>query len=113
SATSTTVARRPRDGIVHHGRTVYDEVVLAFEELLALKAEQHDIEEKLAHAGEDGAPQRRLPRYAEVTERFKDLGGWEIEGRVADVLNGLGFSLEDQQRPTQEFSGGWQMRIAL
>ena len=52
-------------------------------------------------------------RYAEVTERFKDRGGWEIEARVADVLKGLGFTLEDQQRPTQEFSGGWQMRIAL
>src|SRR5262245_57668468 len=112
-ASDTTIGYLPQDGIVHHGRTVYDEVVLAFTELLALKDEQHRIEEKLAEAAEGGDHERMLERYAEVTERFKDLGGWEIEGRVADVLKGLGFTPEDQQRPTQEFSGGWQMRIAL
>ncbi|HKZ32108.1 MAG TPA: ATP-binding cassette domain-containing protein [Vicinamibacteria bacterium] len=113
-ASDTTIGYLPQDGIVHHGRSVYDEVVLAFEEILALKAEQHRIEDALAHATEDGdGHDRLLERYAEVTERFKHLGGWEIDARVADVLKGLGFSLADQQRKTEEFSGGWQMRIAL
>jgi ATP-binding cassette subfamily F protein 3 len=113
-ATDTTIGYLPQDGIVHHGRTVYDEVVLAFQELLALKAEQHRIEDALAHATEDGeGHDKLLERYAEVTERFKHLGGWEIDARVAEVLKGLGFSLADQQRRTEEFSGGWQMRIAL
>ena len=113
-ASDTTIGYLPQDGIVHHGQAVYDEVVLAFQELLALKAEQHEIEEQLAHATEDGAGHDKLlERYAEVTERFKHLGGWEIDARVADVLKGLGFSLADQQRKTEEFSGGWQMRIAL
>jgi ATP-binding cassette subfamily F protein 3 len=113
-ASDTTIGYLPQDGIVHHGRSVYDEVVLAFQELLALKAEQHEIEDRLAHATEDGAGHDKLlERYAEVTERFKQLGGWEIDARVADVLKGLGFSLADQQRKTEEFSGGWQMRIAL
>jgi len=114
-ASDTTIGYLPQDGIVHHGRTVYDEVVLAFGELLALRDEQHRIEEQLAALSEgDGADhERMLTRYAEVTERFKHLGGWEIEARVAEVLKGLGFTPEDQQRPTQEFSGGWQMRIAL
>src|SRR5512146_1506192 len=53
-ASDTTIGYLPQDGIVHHGRTVREEVVLAFEELLALKKEQHDIEEALAHATEDG-----------------------------------------------------------
>jgi ATP-binding cassette, subfamily F, member 3 len=113
-ASDTTIGYLPQDGIVHHGRTVYEEVVLAFEELLSLKEEQHRIEDALAHATEDGdGHERMLERYAEVTERFKHLGGWEIDARVADVLKGLGFSLTDQQRRTEEFSGGWQMRIAL
>jgi ATP-binding cassette subfamily F protein 3 len=113
-ASDTTIGYLPQDGIVHHGRSVYDEVVLAFEEILALKAEQHRIEDALAHATEDGeGHDRLLERYAEVTERFKHLGGWEIDARVADVLKGLGFSLADQHRKTEEFSGGWQMRIAL
>ena len=113
-ASDTTIGYLPQDGIVHHGRTVYEEVVLAFQELLALKEEQHRIEDALAHATEDGGGHDRLlERYAEVTDRFKHLGGWEIDARVADVLKGLGFSLADQQRRTEEFSGGWQMRIAL
>ena len=113
-ASDTTIGYLPQDGIVHAGRTVYEEVVLAFRELLALKDEQHRIEDELAHATEDGGGHERLlERYSEVTERFKHLGGYEIDARVADVLKGLGFTLADQRRRTEEFSGGWQMRIAL
>ena len=114
-ASDTTIGYLPQDGIVHFGRTVYDEVVLAFEELLRLKDEQHRIEEKLSEATHDdgGDHGTLLERYSEVTERYKHLGGYEIDARVADVLKGLGFSLADQQRQTDEFSGGWQMRIAL
>jgi len=113
-ASDTTIGYLPQDGIVHHGRTVHQEVELAFEELLALKAEQHRLEDELAHATEEhGGHEKQLERYAEVTERFKQLGGWEIEARIAAVLKGLGFSPEDALRQTEEFSGGWQMRIAL
>jgi ATP-binding cassette, subfamily F, member 3 len=114
-ASDTTIGYLPQDGIVHHGRTVYDEVILAFEELLRLKEEQHAIEERLSEATHDDgqAHDKLLERYADVTERFKNLGGYEIDARVADVLKGLGFSLADQKRNTEEFSGGWQMRIAL
>jgi len=114
-ASDTTIGYLPQDGIVHHGRTVYDEVVLAFQELLALKEEQHRIEDALAGASHDdgGDHEKLLVRYSEVQDRFKHLGGYEIDARVADVLKGLGFSLADQQRRTEEFSGGWQMRIAL
>src|SRR5947207_664536 len=114
-ASDTTIGYLPQDGLVHRGRTVYDEVVLAFQELIALKEEQHRIEDTLATASHDdgGGHEKLLERYAEVTERFKHLGGYEIDARVADVLKGLGFSLADQERRTEEFSGGWQMRIAL
>jgi ATP-binding cassette, subfamily F, member 3 len=114
-ASDTTIGYLPQDGIVHAGRTVYAEVVLAFKELLALKDEQHRIEDRLAEATHDdgGEHERLLVRYSDVMERFKHLGGYEIEASVADVLKGLGFKLEDQQRQTEEFSGGWQMRIAL
>jgi ATP-binding cassette, subfamily F, member 3 len=114
-ASETTIGYLPQDGIVHAGRTVYEEVVLAFQQLLSLKEEQHRIEDALVHVteGDGGEHERLLERYAEVTERFKHLGGYEIDARIADVLKGLGFSLTDQERRTEEFSGGWQMRIAL
>jgi len=114
-AGDTTIGYLPQDGLVHAGRSVYEEVVQAFAELLALKDEQHRIEETLSQArgGDGGDHEKLLERYAEVTFRFKHLGGWEMEPRVAEVLKGLGFSLADQQRRTEEFSGGWQMRIAL
>src|SRR6185369_16182389 len=75
----------------------------------------HRIEDALAGASHDdgGEHEKLLERYAEVTERFKHLGGYEIDARIADVLKGLGFSPSDQERRTEEFSGGWQMRIAL
>jgi len=114
-ATGTSIGYLPQDGIVHRGRSVYDEVTLALEELLGLKQEQHRIEDELAQATADdgGAHEGLLERYADVTERFKHLGGYEIDARVGEVLRGLGFAPEDSQRATEEFSGGWQMRIAL
>ncbi len=112
-ASDTTIGYLPQDGIVHAGCTVYDEVVQAFEELLRLKAEQHEIEDRLGHDDSADEHERLLARYSEVQERFKHRGGWEMDARIADVLEGLGFSLADQQRATEEFSGGWQMRIAL
>ncbi len=114
-ASDTTIGYLPQDGIVHGGNTVYDEVVLAFDELLRLRDEQHRIEDALAQASHDDGSDyaRLLERYALVQERFKHLGGYEIDARVADVLEGLGFTLADQKRRTEEFSGGWQMRIAL
>ena len=85
-ASETTIGYLPQDGIVHSGRTVHEEVVLAFQELLALKEEQHRIEDALAHATEaaGGEHDRLLERYAEVMERFKHLGinhtVWGIHG---------------------------------
>jgi ATP-binding cassette, subfamily F, member 3 len=110
-ASDTTIGYLPQDGIVHAGRTVHEEVVLAFSELLSLKDEQHKIEDALADTAQDH--EKLLERYADVTERFKQLGGYDIDARIADVLKGLGFSPTDQARATSEFSGGWQMRIAL
>jgi ATP-binding cassette subfamily F protein 3 len=114
-AADTTIGYLPQDGIVHAGRTVYEEVQLAFQELLEIKREQHRIEDRLSEATEadPAATESLLARYADVSERFKHLGGYEIDARVAEVLRGLGFSEGDTERRCEEFSGGWQMRIAL
>jgi len=52
-------------------------------------------------------------RYSMLQERFHTLDGYALDAQVGGVLTGLGFSKEDWSRQTDEFSGGWQMRIAL
>ena len=52
-------------------------------------------------------------RIAEIQIRLQDIGAHSAEARAASILRGLGFSAEDQLRPTSEFSGGWRMRVAL
>src|SRR5499426_1475683 len=52
-------------------------------------------------------------RIAEIQTRLADIGAHSAPARAAEILSGLGFSHEDQQRPASEFSGGWRMRVAL
>ena len=52
-------------------------------------------------------------RIAEVQTRLADIDAWSAEARAATILRGLGFSTEDQARPTSDYSGGWRMRVAL
>jgi ATP-binding cassette subfamily F protein 3 len=104
----------PQDGLTHAGRTVFEEASSAFQTLLDIKTEMHDIEHKL---GDASIPQDEhdamLSRYAELQDRFRLDEGYSMDLRIASVLRGLGFSSEDADRPCETFSGGWQMRIAL
>ena len=109
-----TVGYLPQDGLAHAGRTVRDEVSLAFGPLLEARAEIARIEHALADpALPDGEHERLLVRYHELTDYFQREEGHAIELRVTQVLDGLGFGREEFDRPTETFSGGWQMRIAL
>jgi ATP-binding cassette subfamily F protein 3 len=109
-----TIGYLPQDGLTHHGRTVFEEASSAFQPLLDIKAEMHDIEHKLA---DTSIPQDEhdamLMRYAELQDRFRLGDGYSMDLRIATVLRGLGFAPEDAERQCETFSGGWQMRIAL
>jgi ATP-binding cassette, subfamily F, member 3 len=109
-----TIGYLPQDGLTHRGRTVFEEASSAFQPLLDMKAEMHDIEHKLADASiPQDAHDAMLSRYAELQDRFRLGDGYSMDLRIATVLRGLGFSPEDSERPCETFSGGWQMRIAL
>mmetsp|Transcript_5114 Transcript_5114/g.15072 ORF Transcript_5114/g.15072 Transcript_5114/m.15072 type:complete len:618 (-) Transcript_5114:35-1888(-) len=74
------------------------------------------MEERLLDAEDDGSgkePKINGVTLMEVYERLEELSSEDAEARAAVILSGLGFSGEDQTRPTKEFSGGWRMRIAL
>ncbi|HKE82893.1 MAG TPA: ABC-F family ATP-binding cassette domain-containing protein [Vicinamibacterales bacterium] len=109
-----TIGYLPQDGLTHSGRTVFEEASSAFQPLLDIKAEMHDIEHRL---GDASVPRDEhdamLARYAELQDRFRLDEGYSMDLRIATVLRGLGFSQEDAARRCETFSGGWQMRIAL
>src|SRR6478752_5732209 len=104
----------PQDGLSHAGHSVFDEAASAFGELLAIKAEMHALEDRL---GDPAIPEAEhdamLHRYSDLQDRFRLREGYSIELKTATVLQGLGFKTSDFDRPTETFSGGWQMRIAL
>ncbi len=109
-----TVGYLPQDGLFHEGRLLIDEARQAFASLLAMKEELHTLEEQLAHTGlDDAAHEAALIRYSDLQEAFRRGDGYTIDLRVSTVLRGLGFTPEDLEKPTDTFSGGWQMRIAL
>ena len=109
-----TIGYLPQDGLEHHGRTVFAEASLAFAPLLAMKAEMHALEARMGDETlSEGDQGDILDRYSDLSDRFRLGEGYSIDLQVSGVLRGLGFSNEDVTRPTETFSGGWQMRIAL
>jgi ATP-binding cassette subfamily F protein 3 len=109
-----TMGYLPQDGLALSGRTVFEECLTVFDGLRAMEQEF----EALAHALSELDP--ASPEYATVADRYSHVEGrlrhhdvYALDAQVGGVLTGLGFSKEDWTRRTEEFSGGWQMRIAL
>src|SRR5262245_19938551 len=109
-----TIGYLPQDGLHHSGRTLVEEAGLAFKTLLDMRAEIQSLEDRL---GDDSLPESAhadmLSRYSELQETFRREEGYSVDLKIHTVLRGLGFSKEDMEKPTETFSGGWQMRIAL
>ena len=104
----------PQDGVEFAGKSLYNEVESAFKNVLELRKQLEEAEERMADMDTS-------------TEEFYDLvdlmGGWEqqleehepekMKSKIGKILMGLGFSQNDSDRKTDEFSGGWQMRMAF
>ena len=89
------------------------EVIDSATEVREAEAEATRLEGLIANSQDGPDQERLLIRYASTIERFERLGGYELESRARAILAGLGFPVVDFDKPTSEFSGGWQMRIAL
>lgn len=101
----------PQSGLTHAGCTLMQEADKAFEFGYELQKQIDEIGEKLQKG--DGNTNVLVNRQAELIQELQE-SGWERRNATAEmVLLGLGFSREDFFRDTKEFSGGWQMRIAL
>ena len=104
----------PQDGIVTSGRLLFHEARSALAELLAMEEELHRLGDALEQLPHNRAEHDSLlHRYGELQEQFRHRGGYTMEAEIGTVLKGLGFSQEDWHRDCGQFSGGWQMRIAL
>ena len=94
--------------------TILEEVMASAHEIRRLGERAEELQLQIAAAGEAGeVPGRLLAEYGQVQDRFEHLGGYELESNAKQILAGLGFRVGDFDRPCAEFSGGWQMRIAL
>src|SRR5438477_2447561 len=104
----------PQDGLTLSGRTVFAECMSVFSKLRAMEEEMEQLTasmSELDHASQEYA--QVADRYQRVEHEFQARDGYATEAQVGSVLTGLGFRKEDWHRQTDEFSGGWQMRIAL
>src|ERR1700761_1184552 len=109
-----TLGYLPQDGLALRGKTVFAECLSVFDHLHALEREAEDLTHTLSTANP------KSKEYAAAAERYSDIADqlhvhdiYTLDAQVGAVLGGLGFSKEDWERKTEEFSGGWQMRIAL
>src|SRR5271154_890170 len=104
----------PQDGLSLSGRSVFAECMAVFASLQQMEVEMEELTHKMGELDPSG------PEYAQVADRFHQLDsefrtrdGYAIEAQVGAVISGLGFPHEECNKRTEEFSGGWQMRIAL
>jgi ATP-binding cassette subfamily F protein 3 len=104
----------PQEGLKLSGRSVFDECLSVFDQLREMETEIERLAGQMAvldhQSGEYAAA---AEKYSSLQGRFHALDGYALDAQVGAVLGGLGFSKEDWARRTEEFSGGWQMRIAL
>jgi len=104
----------PQEGLRLTGRTVFEECLSVFDELREMEHEIERLGGQLAALDHTSTEyETAAERFSLLQERFHALDGYALDAQVGGVLTGLGFSKEDWKRQTDEFSGGWQMRIAL
>jgi ATP-binding cassette subfamily F protein 3 len=113
-AKGTTAGYLPQDGLTLSGRTVFHECLSVFADLRAMERELETLPRSMAELDPASEEYKQVAeRFHRIDSEFRTRDGYAIEAQVGTVLTGLGFQKEDWSRRTEEFSGGWQMRIAL
>ena len=104
----------PQDGLQVSGRSVFAECMSVFAGVKELETELEQLTARMSELDPHGDEYRQVAeRFQQADSEFRARDGYAIEAQVGAVLAGLGFRKEDWLRQTEEFSGGWQMRIAL
>jgi ATP-binding cassette subfamily F protein 3 len=104
----------PQDGLTLTGRSIFAECMSVFAGLHAMEKEMEDLTHSMSELDHTSAAYADVAdRYQKLEHEFRARDGYTLEAEVGKVLTGLGFHRDDWTRQTEEFSGGWQMRIAL
>src|SRR6202142_795652 len=104
----------PQDGLALTGRTVFAEAMTVFDNLQRMEKELEELHHQLGELDPSSAEYAAAAdRAHHIDSEFRNRDGYAIEAQAGIVLDGLGFRKEDWTRRTEEFSGGWQMRLAL
>lgn len=109
------IAYLPQHLLTEDNCTVREEAAKAFAEVFAMKSEIDELNEQLTVRTdyESDAYMKLIERVSELSEKFYSIEEVNYDAEVEKVLKGIGFTQEDLDRPTSEFSGGWRMRIEL
>ena len=109
------IAYLPQHLLTEDNCTVMEEASKAYASIFSMKKEIDDINEQLTVRTdyESDAYMKLIERVSELSEKFYSIEEVNYEAEVEKILKGLGFTREDFNRPTSEFSGGWRMRIEL
>ena len=110
---SQTVNYLPQDGIYHSGRTLYSEIESALEDILYLQQAIQDLSHQISISSDEERQRELTDELGELQHQLEYRQGYNLDVRIKQIASGLGFSVHDLERQTHEFSGGWQMRIAL
>ncbi len=104
----------PQDGLSLSGKSVFAECLAVFDELRHMEHEMEELTRRISELPHESTGYAQVAdRYHRMEHEFQMRDGYAIEAKIGAVLTGLGFRKEDWTRQTDEFSGGWQMRIAL
>jgi len=113
-AKGITAGYLPQDGLTLTGRTVFAECMSVFSRLRDMEQELEQLTSRMAEIDHTSTEYEQVAeRYHQIEHEFRVHDGYAIDAQVGSVLAGLGFGPEDWNRQTDEFSGGWQMRISL
>jgi len=109
-----TIGYLPQEGLSLSGRSVFAECMTVFAGLRALEVEQEDLARRMGELDPGSAGYNQVAeRFHHAEAEFRARDGFTIEAQVGAVLSGLGFPQREWKKHTEDFSGGWQMRIAL
>lgn len=113
----STTGYLPQNNIYHTGKTLYEETETVFEDVIQLHARIEEIGKTISLLTDSKEESKQLQGLIQEMEKvqhsIEHQKGYMTETKIKQVLFGLGFGIGDLDRMTEEFSGGWQMRMEI